>query len=175
MKFFISPRIKAGRISKWPVILGLIIVAGILGYLGVIVWRTYPEIFQKLPAVVLNLAEEEPTTEEIVQETPEIQISGEKKYVETAEQGEGITHLARKALKKYLQKKSQSFEVTPEHKIYIEDCIAKEIGAKWLNLGEELEISEDLIAEAIEKAETLTPEQLQNLTQYSQLVPSLNY
>lgn len=150
-------------------------MAGILVYLGVIVWKTYPEIFQKFPAMVLKLAEEEPMTEEIVLETPEIQIGEEKKYVEVAEQGEGVTHLARKALKKYLQEKSQSFEITPEHKVYIEDSIAKEIGAKWLSLGENLEISGDLIAEAIEKAETLTPEQLENLTQYSQLVPSLNY
>jgi hypothetical protein len=35
--------------------------------------------------------------------------------------------------------------------------------------------SEELIKEAIEKAQTLTQEQLQNLTQYAKLVPELNY
>jgi len=42
-----------------------------------------------------------------------------------------------------------------------------------LNLGENIEFSETLLKEAIGKAKDLTPEQLQNLTQFSQLVPNL--
>ena len=49
------------------------------------------------------------------------------------------------------------------------------MGGGWLQLGEKVEFSEELVKEAIQKAETLTVEQLQNLTQYSQLAPSLNY
>jgi hypothetical protein len=45
----------------------------------------------------------------------------------------------------------------------------------WLELGETLEFSEDLIKEALEKANELSPEQLRNLEQYSQLVPGLDY
>jgi len=175
MKFFKRPKIKAERILKWPLILGIIVGIGICGYLSVKVWKAYPEILQKFPAAIFKSAKEEPTAGEITQETSEIPRIEEEKYTEVAEIGEGITHLARKALKKYLKEHSQSFEVTPEHKIYIEDYIAKKIGEKWLDLGEKLEISEDLIKEAIEESENLSPEQLKNLEQYSQLVPSLNY
>jgi len=40
-------------------------------------------------------------------------------------------------------------------------------------LGEQLEISDNLIKEALAKSAELSPEQLENLTQYSQLVPFL--
>ena len=174
-ELFQSLKIEVKRIFTGPVIWGIIIGIGILGYLGAMVWKENPEILQKLPATVLRLVTGEQISVEIEPEVPEIILTEEKNYVEIAEIGEGITHLARKALKGYLTEESQSFEVTSEHKIYIEDYIAKGMGGSWLKLGENLEISGDLIKEAIEKAETLSPEQLENLTQYSQLVPSLNY
>lgn len=174
-ELFQSLKTEAKRIFTGPVIWVIIIGIGILGYLGAMVWKESPEILQKLPATVLRLVTGEPVNVEIEPEVPEIILIEEKNYVEMAEQGEGITHLARKALKGYLTEESQSFEVTSEHKIYIEDYIVKKTGSGWLSLGENLEISGDLIKEAIEKAETLSLEDLANLTQYSQLVPSLNY
>jgi len=171
--------IKMERTPKWLLLVVIIVGAGIFGYFGAKAWKSYPEAFQKLPAAIFKLTEEETLIEEFVQERLDIQLIGEKTYVETAEKGEGLTHLARRTLKIYLQEKTQAFELvpelTPEHKIYIEDYIAKQKGGGWLKLGEKVEISEDLIQEAIEKAENLSPEQLQNLTQYSQLVPSLGY
>ena len=169
-------KFKPQRISRRQIVLGIVIVIAILGYLGTRYLE--PETFQKFSAGIfsfLKTAEEEQIPEEIASETPEIQFSvqEEKKYLEIAQIGEGITHLARRALKKYLQDNPQDFEITPEHKIYLEDYLAKSMGNKWLNLGEELEFSEVLIKEAIEKAKDLSPEQLQNLTQFSQLVPTL--
>ena len=96
------------------------------------------------------------------------------KYLETAAKGEGLTHLARRALRSYLKDRPLPF-LTPEHKIYIEDYLAKKKGGGWLELGQKVEFSQDLIREAIEMSEQLTPSQLENLKQYSQLVPSLNY
>jgi len=117
----------------------------------------------ELPEVVITPPEKtEVTTQPIV-------------YEEIAESGEGITHLARKALKKYLQEKGEGLNLTPEHKIYIEDYLQKKTGDYWLQVGQKLTFSEELIKEAIEKAQTLTEEQLQNLTQYTTLVPELNY
>lgn len=178
-ELFRSLKIRAGRIFKWPAILGIIVGIGILTYLGAMVWERYPEVFQNLSATVSKLIKEMAMTEEgeetIILETPEIILGEEKNYLEVAEQREGITHLARKALKEYLSENSQDFEVTPEHKIYIEDYITKKMGGGWLELGEQLEISENLVKEAIEESENLSPEDLENLTQYSQLVPSLNY
>ncbi|MDI6591863.1 MAG: hypothetical protein QME61_02940 [Patescibacteria group bacterium] len=164
-------------ILNWPLILVIIIGLGVCGYLAMVGLKgypIYPEILQRLPAGVFKFVEKEKPKEEEFP-VPEIEIPKEKKYVEKAEWGEGITHLARRALKKYLQENPQDFEVTPEHKIYIEDYLAKKKGGGWLRLGEELEFSEDLIKEGIEKSEELTPQQLENLVQYSQLVPSLNY
>ncbi|MBU2068253.1 hypothetical protein KKE13_01590, partial [Patescibacteria group bacterium] len=82
--------------------------------------------------------------------------------------GDGVTHLARRALGDYLEDHSQN--LTNEHKIYIEDYLKDNIGSKSLEVGEEITFSEDLIKEAIDASLELTPEQLQNLEQYSVLV-----
>ena len=160
----------------------VIVVLGVGGYFIVKNWQFLPKILTKLPAgvFVFNNKDKEPVGEELAfegfalgdSEKPE---EKEGKYVESAEKGEGMTHLARRVLKKYIQENQQNFEVTPEHKIYAEDYLAKKMDKGMLNLGEKMEFSEDLIKEAVQKAETLTPEQLQNLQQYSQLAPSLNY
>jgi hypothetical protein len=169
-------KFKPQRISRRQLVLGIIVVIAILGYLGTRYLQ--PEIFQKLSAGIfsfLKTAEEKQVPEEMALETPEteIPVQEEKNYLETAQTGEGITHLARRVLKKYLQEKPQDFEVTAEHKIYIEDYLAKSMGNGWLKLGENVEFSQSLIQEAIGKAKDLTPVQLQNLTQFSQLVPSI--
>jgi len=103
-----------------------------------------------------------------------IKLSGLKETViiVKAEKGEGITHLARKSLAVYLENNHYP-ELTPEHKIYIEDYLKDLHGERFLQLGEELEFSVTDIENAIEKAEQLTEEQLNNLTQYAQLVPGL--
>ncbi|MBU1255472.1 hypothetical protein KKE74_00520 [Patescibacteria group bacterium] len=88
--------------------------------------------------------------------------------IEKANLGEGITHLARKALKNYLQDNPQ--ELTNEHKIYIEDYLKDKTGSNPLEIGEEVSFSEDLIKEAIDASLQLTPNQLKNLEQYSALV-----
>ena len=174
MELFEVSKIEARKILDWSIILAFIFIGGIFSYfLGQKLGDLSPSLFQKLPAQLFQpkIEKEKPNEFPI----PEIKLTEKISYIEVAEWGEGITHLARRALKKYLQENPQDFEVTPEHKIYIEDYLAKEIGGGWLNLGESLEFSEDLIKRAIEKAETLTPEQLANLIQYSQLVPSLIY
>ena len=109
------------------------------------------------------------STGTINQQEMSVPVSQSKTYKEVAEYGEGITHLARKALKEYLNKHS-NINLTPEHKIYIEDYIQNHIGDRWLSFGEEIEISENLIAEAINKSQQLSTEQLENLKQYSALV-----
>ncbi len=173
-------KLERPKTLKWQIVLaivGIIAGAGILGYYysGFKIWQASSKLFQKLPAAVLN-SEKKLAQEETPAETLELIIPEAGKYVETAETGEGITHLSRRALKKYLQENQrQDFEITLEHKIYMEDYLAKKMGGGVLKLGEKIEFSEDLIKEAVQKAETLTPEQLQNLQQYSQLVSPLNY
>lgn len=145
--------------------------------------------------------EEAPTTtEEISKETeklPEKEVSEQKAilggpedqnlrkpektdniYILKAKRGEGITHLARYALKEYLlqdqEGKQFKEKLTPEHKIYIEDYIKDRIGSRLLNIGEEITISKSLIKEAIQSSLNLSSSQLQNLKKFSQKVLSFN-
>ena len=88
-------------------------------------------------------------------------------YKKVAKEGEGVTHLARRAINDYLQE-----EIAPEKKIYMEDYVQKKVApsGSWLDTGEEVEISKEIIDEALEKAEDLSPEELQNLEKYAVLV-----
>jgi len=96
----------------------------------------------------------------------------EGNIVEKAVQGDGVTHLARRALKDYLEVKDHPQELTNEHKIYIEDYLKDNIGSRPLEVDEEISFSEDLIKEAIDASQDLTPEQLKVLEKYSALVVS---
>ena len=96
-----------------------------------------------------------------------------KGYIVTAQKGEGITHLARKALAEYLEDKGSDENLAKEHKIYIEDYLQNRTGTEWLQLGETRNFSENLIEEAINASGGLNNKQLENLEQFSELVPSL--
>lgn len=95
-------------------------------------------------------------------------------FIQTAQKGEGLTHLARRALANYLEKNPDS-QLTAEHKIYIEDYLRKNIDYKGrVFVGSSAEFSKDLIKQAIEQSKKLNENQLKNLQKYSALVPSLS-
>jgi uncharacterized protein YneF (UPF0154 family) len=179
--------VRTGRVWKLTLLaIGIIIILIGLGFQGyfVSVWKSFSSSLSELPALVGSIAEkikqsprqaaeEIGPAPEVKEEIPE--KTEPKKYIEEAKKGEGITHLARRTLKEYLKENPQEPSLSPEHKVYIEDYLAKKMGGGWLQLGEKVEFSQELLKEAIQKAETLTPQQLENLTQFSQLVPSLNY
>lgn len=97
----------------------------------------------------------------------------EKSFVETAGKGDGMTVLARRALANYLEKNPDS-ALTPEHKIYIEDFLRKNVPSKKIFVGTSAEFSKDLIQNAITKSKTLNDAQLKNLHKYTLRVPSLS-
>jgi len=115
----------------------------------------------------LTITAEQGVIEEIV---PEKKTEG-KILTEKAEPGDGVTHLARRTLKDYLAEHPRE-DLTLEHKIYIEDYLKDMTGSQPLEIGDELSFSEDLIKEAIDASFNLTPNQLENLKQYSALVAS---
>lgn len=88
-------------------------------------------------------------------------------YVEVAQAGEGITHLSRRAVTRYLAENQAGYEITNEHRIFIEDYIQNRIGTQGLSLGQEQPISFELIKEAVAAAQQLNGNQLQNLSQYT--------
>lgn len=91
----------------------------------------------------------------------------ETAFVEVAQRGEGVTHLARRAAGRWLQENQAGYEVTAEHKIYIEDYIKDYVNRKGLQVGAEQEISYKLIADAVAAAKELNEKQLKNLSKYT--------
>lgn len=136
-------------------------------------FRSY---LQRLAAGVVQVTERgAQPKEQLAQEELEITLPGSAggAYEQTAEAGEGITHLARQAAKEYLAKTGEGRDLTAEHKVYIEDYLTKKTGDRWLNFGEKVSFSQDLIKEAVENSWQLTDDQLENLMQYSAQVPSI--
>lgn len=94
----------------------------------------------------------------------------ETSFIEVAESGNGLTHLARAATTDYLEKNADS-SLTVEHRIYIEDYLRKKVSHEGgVHVGTSVEFSKDLIQEAIGASKNLTPNQLENLKQYSSKV-----
>ncbi len=153
------------------VLISLIVVAMVLG--------TFFYLFQSrdLEKTVLGnifggfiadlVSEKEDDEKEFISEVEKTDI-----YTETAERGDGLTHLARRALSHYMEE-NEITDLTDEHKIYVEDYVQKKLGSYSLSLGQEVEISHDLILEAVNESRELSGEQLNNLKQYSALVSSL--
>ena len=84
-----------------------------------------------------------------------------------------MTTLARKALADYLENNPDS-SLTPEHKIYIEDYLRKNVSRKGrVAVGASVEFSKDLINNAVNSSKQLNARQLQNLHKYAVRVPSL--
>jgi hypothetical protein len=93
-----------------------------------------------------------------------------KTYTVTAIHGEGITHLARRALEKYLQETNEGSGLTKEHKIYIEDYLQNRTGSQKINVGHQETFSENLIKEAISNANNLSQKSLENLKKYTEKI-----
>lgn len=88
-------------------------------------------------------------------------------YIETAQRGDGLTHLARRAATRYLADHQAGYELTQAHRIYIEDYIQKKMGSGHLSLGAQKTISYDLIKEAVDHAGQLNAQQLHHLERYT--------
>jgi len=133
-----------------------------------------PIIVVKEDEVISIDTEESTENKDIIKEevtTPKIDTSST--YKESAVIGDGITHLARRAVKSYLTAKK--ITLTPEQKVYAEDYIQNQTGTRMLETNETLTFSHSLIEEAIGQAQKLNASQIENLGQYASLVPSLNY
>ena len=89
-----------------------------------------------------------------------------KIYTVYANRGEGITHLARRALNEYFQETGEDLGLTEEHEIYIEDYLQNKTGTESIEVDHQETFSESLIREAISSAEQLTPKSLDNLKKY---------
>lgn len=128
------------------------------------------EAMMEKPATTPRVVEQAELSQQAQAEPQEEKT--ETGYVETAQAGDGITHLARRASTRWLAENSAGYQVTNEHRIYIEDYIQNRIGTQGLNMGESHTITFELIQEAVAAAGELNEQQLQNLTQYSSVLNS---
>lgn len=99
-------------------------------------------------------------------------VSNGNSIVQIAAKSEGITHLARRAVKEYLGSTQEN--LSAEQKIYVEDYLKRKIGSRLLEVGEKIEFSTDLIKQGAEEAKGLNQKQIENLSKYVPLVKNLN-
>ncbi len=90
---------------------------------------------------------------------------------QTAQKGDSMTTMARRAIKGYLEKNGKT--LSSEQKIYAEDYVRKLTPAKKIKLGQTLTFSEEVIKTAVEKSEKLTEKQIKNLGKFVPLVKNL--
>jgi hypothetical protein len=95
-------------------------------------------------------------------------VSDGSTNVQVAAKSEGVTHLARRAVKEYLGSANEN--LSAEQKIYAEDFLRKKTGTKTLEVGEKIEFSVDLIKQGVEQAKGLNQKQIENLSKYVPLV-----
>ncbi len=111
-----------------------------------------------------SVAEEEMET---ATEPSETSRETEASFIEVANPGEGLTHLARRAATDYLEKNADS-SLTVEHRVYIEDYLRKKVGHQGgVGVGTSVEFSKELVKEAIDSSKNLNERQLENLKRYS--------
>lgn len=89
----------------------------------------------------------------------------EDSITKTASRGDGITHLARSAIKDYLAESGKT--LSAEQKIYAEDYAQNRVGSEFLEVGQKISFSKDLLREAVEKSQGLAEWQIENLKQYA--------
>lgn len=91
-------------------------------------------------------------------------------YVETAVHGDSLTTLSRKAATRYLASNDVGYQVTNEHRIYIEDYLRKHAAKHPVTIGSQQTVSFELIKQAVESAHQLNDKQLHNLTKYTHVL-----
>lgn len=102
----------------------------------------------------------------------------DSEIIAQAVKGNGATHLARAALKEYLKDHpTEASRLKIEQKIYIEDYLRKHTAqpTKVLKINDKISFSTSLIQDAIAASQKLSDAQINNLSKYVPLVPSLNY
>lgn len=117
---------------------------------------------------------EKDSDETAVKDKEPVTITSEngKVYTAAAEKGDGITHLARKALKKYLDENNVS-DISGEQKIFIEDYLQNKTGGEFLTLGEIRNFSGNLIEEAVDMSRGLNDDDIENLSKYKLRIANL--
>ena len=88
-----------------------------------------------------------------------------------AQAGEGVTHLARKAIAEYT--KDKNITLSKEQKLYAETVLKDKNYKHHLNSGQEVEFDVNNLSDTIQKAQNLSEKEIKAWSKYTHLVPSL--
>lgn len=88
-----------------------------------------------------------------------------------AQEGDGVTHLARKAVAEYIRDKTIS--LSKEQKLYAETVLKNQYYQAHLNIGQEVSFDLDTVSDTIQNAQNLTERQIHAWSKYTASVPSL--
>ncbi len=172
----------------FPVLVLLLILIIVVGFVALREYRAQDILSAASDRILAEIGEVLPPEEEEEEEEPvteeredtaqwtvaeEERLETEGYYLEKAERGDGLTHLARRALTEYMQE--EDLDLSDEERVYIEDYVQKRLTpedaeTRMLDMGEEIEISKELLADGVQEAENLTPQDIDNLSQYAALV-----
>lgn len=125
-------------------------------------------------------AEEENKDKEVAEnkteETKKEEMSTDIQKTETkitlkAQTGDGVTHLARKAVAEY--SKDKNITLSKEQKLYAETVLKDKNYKHHLNPGQEVEFDVNSLSDTIQKAQNLSEKEIKAWSKYTHLVPSL--
>ncbi len=90
-------------------------------------------------------------------------------YTQTAQRGDGLTHIARRVILTYIT--DEEVELSPEQIVYAEDYLQRRLqderDGEVVLLGEDVSVSYQLVENAVEMANNLTQDQINNLKQFT--------
>ncbi|MDX1608228.1 MAG: hypothetical protein R3251_03395 [Candidatus Spechtbacterales bacterium] len=112
------------------------------------------------------VAETTPATNASFATTEAGAITGEATF--TAQNGEGVTHLARKAVAQFAT--ATGTELSAEQKLYAEDYLKDIKGSFLLEAGDEVTFTAAEVEEAVNEALALEAWEIENLSQFTQNV-----
>lgn len=110
------------------------------------------------------------------EETKKEEMSADIQKTETtitlkAQAGDGVTHLARKAIAEYT--KDKDIKLSKEQKLYAETVLKDKNYKHHLNSGQEIEFDVNSLSDTIQKAQNLSEKEIKAWSKYTHLVPSL--
>ncbi|MGA1046619.1 MAG: hypothetical protein ACO3UU_01295 [Minisyncoccia bacterium] len=114
--------------------------------------------------------ETETKSEEVATENTDIQKS-ETQITIKANIGDGVTHLARRAVAEY--SKDKEITLSKEQKIYAETILKNKYYQQYLNLSQEVQFELSDLEDTLQKAQNLSENEIKAWSKYSHLVPSL--
>lgn len=88
-----------------------------------------------------------------------------------AEAGDGVTHLARKAIAEY--SKQQNLTLSAEQKLYAETVLKNQYYQSQLQIGQSIEFSLDSLDNTVKEAQNLSSQQIKSWSKYVPYVPNL--